>query len=513
MTINKLQFAILSLLIIAMSLAISGVIYCQNYTINPDGILYLTIAENFHGLHNAFSMYEWPFYSVMIYYFSMIFHIGFISSAFVLNAALQALIILFFLFICREISRSKIILLLCSIVILTYPLLNGYRDYIMRDFGYWAFFLCGIWGLVRYTKHLNLTNIMIYYVGFSIGFLFRVEACLFFALAPLSLLFLKNTSLKIRLKMILMLCIPGLVLILSLLMYFSFVKKESLFSIGRIPEVLNFIHHCFRHLLEQFYNISTNIQDKALPVNAKNSAPHIAFFGLLGYTIQKLITGVGVLYWLLFIYAHYYTRTSIPLNIQRILYFIMLVYIGLLSYFIFTQYFLVTRYMLAMSFLVLLWTPFAIIDIYKKWKIKSPDFWGRSWVFPVIILWLIFYAISGIGNFGPSKIHINNGANWLINHAPTNARVCTNNVYLLFKVKGANADFVNDIGFTAHKMQQLKKFDCDYYAISINRKHPQQMKKLQLLMKKDSIKVWKNKRGDTLFLYQTKPTNKDTTIW
>ena len=503
MTTNKLQFVLLSLLMLAMSLVISAIIYYQTYSINPDGILYLTVAENFHTFKSAFSIYEWPFYSILIYSFSTISHFGFISSAFILNAVLQALIILFFLFICREISRSKIILILCGIVILTYPLLNGYRNFIMRDFGYWAFFLCGVWGLIRYSKHPKCHNTIIYYVGFSIAFMFRVEACLFFLLAPLGLLFLNNQTIKSRLKMIFMLSAPGLALILLLFIFLYFVKKENLFTIGRIPEIYNLAHHWLSTLLTQFTGLTNNFQE-ILPTNAKNSTFHIIFFGLLGYTIQKLITGVGVLYWLLFGYATYYNCTKITPNIRNILYFIVFLYLTLITYFIFTEYFLVDRYMLAMSFLVLLWSPFAVIDIHEKWKNKSSCFWGKSWVFPIIILWLAFNTISGIIQYGPSKAYIANGAGWLLKHAPASARICTNNKYLLYKTKGAKADFTNDLGFSSTKMLQLTQFDCDYYAITVNRKHPQQMKKLQSFMKQQPLQIWKNNRGDTLFIYKNK---------
>lgn len=488
------------------SLLVFYIISLQTYSINPDGILYLQTAHTMGlgSLKAAFSSYSWPFYSVMIWWFSQLTHLTVETSVTIMNALLQSLVTVFFWLLYQELDKRKVLLIIAAFTILLYPKMNTYRDYIIRDFGYWAFFLCGIWGMVRYAKQDKSVNIFIFYLGFILAFLFRIEGFCFLIAMPLACLAFIDYPISKRIKLSFKLYLPGIILAILVVAYFIIVKHEDIMFVGRMPQIGEAMFHGASQIINAFTAFSHGLVTKVLTTDAKNSAPFITLWGLSGLLIQKILTAPGIMFTALFIYAHYFKTFPITNNARAVLYFVILIYLGLTAYFIFTKYFLVDRYLLAMSFIILLWTPSALYDLYRRWGNHDGSIWSKSWMFPIVMLIIAIPTVGGIIKFGPSKAHIANSATWIQQHTKANQVICSNDKFFLFKVDGVEKNFEQDFFNDPYILLTQKKHGCDYLVAIVNRKRAEQFLQLQNQLHISPIKIFSNRHGDKVYIYERK---------
>ena len=481
--------------IFVVSLLTFYIISLQTYSINSDGILYLQTAYAMgqSSINAAFHVYAWPFYSIMVYWLSIWTHISLVHSATMINAVLQALTAIFFWLILDELDKRLVLSLIAALTILLYPQFNGYRDYIMRDFGYWAFFLCGLWGMLRYARKNSLLNIFIFYVGFVSAFFFRIEGFCFLVLLPLICLFFTEYHFSKRVWLATKLYLPGVILAILASGYFLIVKHENLMFIGRMPQLGVAMLHGWTEVSGGFRHFSALLVSSVLTPDAKNSAPYITLWGLSGLWLQKIIAAPGIIFTALFAYGHYYKTLKTTNSQKAILYFIILIYVGLSFYFIFTKYFLVDRYLLAMSFVVLLWTPSALYDLYQRCK--------KRWMFALMIFILLIVCSGGIIKYGPSKVHLVQSAAWLNQHRSDNSVICTNDKFLLYKADGITMSF-DDLFDTPYDMLKQTNVKCNYIAAVVNRKRVKAFLKLQNKYGITPMQIFKNRHGDTVFIYK-----------
>lgn len=477
-----------------LNLLIALIILLQTFSINPDGILYLktAFALNHGNIAAAFKLYGWPFYSILIFYFSKLMHLPLTSAAITINIALQSLIVIFFWLIMAEIDKRKIILLIAACIILIYPKLNGYRDYIIRDFGYWAFFLCGIWGMIRYSRQDSFLNIFIFYSGFLFAFLFRIESAAFLVLLPLSCLGFNNTSTTKKIFLIAKLYLPGLCLFITAASYLFIFKHENIMLFGRMSQLSQIILHGWTVLEHGFHYFTQGLINHILTPDAKDSASLIVFWGLTGLWLQKLIFAPGLIFTCLFLYAHYKKTLPLKHNASIILYSAIAIYFLLTAYFVFSTYFLVTRYVIAMCLIILLWTPSALYHLYHH---------SKRWIFFTVMLIIATLAIGGIVKFGPSKAYIAKSAAWLKSNSKPEAIICSNDKFLLIKVKGINVSFKNILFDTPYSALEPANIKCDYIIAIVNRKKMKVFLQKQNKLQMQPIKTFHNRHGDQAFIY------------
>ena len=132
------------------SLVLSLVVYLQNDIINKDGVLYMNVARAYvdGGIGEAFVTFNWPFYGIAIGLMHQLTQLGYENSAYLLNALLISLACVAFVATYREVNRDGTRIWIAALLILALPILNEYRDYVIRGFGYWAFLLIAVLGVV-----------------------------------------------------------------------------------------------------------------------------------------------------------------------------------------------------------------------------------------------------------------------------------------------------------------------------------------------------------------------------
>ncbi len=181
--INKIEH-LPSAKLISFLTIISGIItfrinYIHAGWINPDSVIYLEAAKYFLSgdYQTALSIYNWPLYSLLIALISKITDTSVIFSA-------QTLSLVFFMTSCycflsciNLLNRKSNLSILVGAIILfgTSYIVGDVLPMLMRDQGYWAFYLLGIYTLLKFFDQPSWKLGALWQLSIILAILFRVE--------------------------------------------------------------------------------------------------------------------------------------------------------------------------------------------------------------------------------------------------------------------------------------------------------------------------------------------------
>ena len=167
--------------------------------INGDGILYIDVARAFldKGIGAAIDVYHWPFYGILIGLVHKLTGLSFENSASFLNTLLLMLACAVFVRIYEEISGKEARIWVAALLILVLPVLNDYRDFVIRGHGFWAFMLIALYCFIQYSRSPDLKSALKWQLSLLIAILFRVEGIAFLVLAPFCFLFMAEERRRI----------------------------------------------------------------------------------------------------------------------------------------------------------------------------------------------------------------------------------------------------------------------------------------------------------------------------
>ena len=178
-----------AVLALIASLAMSALHVWLDPLMNPDGVIYLLAAEAWlsDGYAAAAAMFPIPAYSVLIGVMHELSGLGLLASAQCLNALLVALLIVGLQRLTWVLGGGLRAQLLVISFGLLLPELNGFRSFLLRDFGYWA---CSVWALallVSYSRTPRPAAAVGFVVLAVIAATFRMEAVPLLLVLPLAL--------------------------------------------------------------------------------------------------------------------------------------------------------------------------------------------------------------------------------------------------------------------------------------------------------------------------------------
>lgn len=171
----------------AASLLLSLYFTYTGTPVNFDGILYLRVAEAWQqgGFDAAMALYDRPVYSIVIASLANILPVGLIWSAHLFNAVMAAAMAWFVVDQAILYSRSQRVGLWAALLFLLHPHVNIYREYIIRDFAFWALCLAFLSLMLRFVQRPRLHYIFLAYAAVLLAYPFRTEALVFLLLPPI----------------------------------------------------------------------------------------------------------------------------------------------------------------------------------------------------------------------------------------------------------------------------------------------------------------------------------------
>jgi hypothetical protein len=482
-----------------MSLLLSFWIGYHQTVINPDAVCYLLSASEVGkgGINAAMHLCgqaSWPFYSVLIYAFSKITLLSLTTSAYVLDGLLTFITVLTFLSIVEMLGGSRRVLWLAAFVILTSHQFNSVRQYIVRDHGFWAFYLLSFLFMLRFLSEQTLKNALGFSLSLVMAALFRIEGVVFLAVVPF-LAFMNGGSLGTRLISFLKLNVVGItaavLLVLAVLWHPQLLNK-----LGRVPELFNQLVNGYSLILFRYAVAKGSLVAHVLPAEAARDAGMVWVAVLIGLYFANIINNLS---WVAAILVGYAWLSGVTARFTReaklVLYGYLAINAVVLAIFFAQRIFFAKRYLIALILVLLLWVPFALDKL-----LREPG--SRQRVLAYIAMLALFISSLGvITNTGTSKHYIREAGDWLGHNLPPASKFYTNDIQLAY--------YANQYGNTIFDVMQDQRKDTamplqayDYAALRIGKNKEEAVASAVKAARAELLHVFENKNGDQVTIYK-----------
>lgn len=346
---------------IICSLMLSAWIDLREVIINADGICYLQSARTIgtQGLQAAIDLCDqskWPLYAMVIYGLVAITKFSYTTAAFVINGVFSALTVSFFITIVRQLGGTRRVLWFALIVILLAHEFNSTRQYIIRDHGFWAFYLWSILLLLCYFRQYQVKYALAFGVTSFIALLFRVEGTLLFLLVPF--VALTDTRLKPfkRIEKYLVLNIVTILLGIVIACWFWLHPHKTVHHLGRLQEVQFQILHGLNLVSEGFHNRTKWLGQYVLLSGGARDATVIFIVVLFAGYIFNVIMNVSLIYSALIGYAWWKKLLRAEAIFRRVLWAYVIINTTITAAFYVENLYLSKRYLIALILALMLLT-------------------------------------------------------------------------------------------------------------------------------------------------------------
>lgn len=494
-----------------ISLFLSLLAYSHVNPINYDGILYLSVAKLYiqQGLHAAMGLYPWPFYSILIAWISQLTHLSLLHAAETINTIFCAVIVITFITLVKTLRSSYLIQIFATITILLYPQLNSYRDLIVRDFGYWAFSLIGLWQLILYGKRSDWRNGLGWVLATLIASLFRVEGVIILALMPFILLCLPEHSFRQRaLNLAKIYCIPLLIAVFLISSYFLS-NHHTPASLGRLNDVIAYIKSNSSLFSHSIASKLAAIRQYILGPQSASDAVLWFICGFIGILLWQIVSTLGLFYTFLTSYTLSKKIVYVASNTKVILSGFIVLNLIILADFYLQSYFLSDRYVMVLGLTLALFVPFALENFFIIWKRQKKFLTNPHWTFSLLILLLVISSLSGIIHFGHSKTYITQAGLWLKNNTTTNTSVFSNNKQILFYAERTPINWDPAFAYNYDDSNPLQTVrgsnnwkNADYLALRITHQVKNDEPQIINVIGKLPLETFHNRRGDEVLIFK-----------
>ncbi len=468
--------------------------------INPDAICYLYSAEAMsRGLSVASHLCtqsKWPFYSVLIFGVSHITTLSVIASAYLLNSLFSLISVIAFIAIVNTLTQHSRIVWLSALVILLAHEFNGLRVDIIRDHGFWAFYLLSIFFMLQYVNFPKWSHALCWSASIIVATLFRIEGAVFLLLLPFVVFADARLTLIKRFTAFLQLNTLTLMGGVALFLWVMLHPQQEL---GRLTEIQFQFIHGLNEFIQAFQQTANALKMHVLSPFSTVDATWIAVGLFAIWYLFSVITNVSVIYAVLIMYVIFQSRISTFTQENRlVLVSYILINILITLFFLVDNLFLSGRYLIAISLVLMLWVPFALEDLILQWH-------TRKWPLMLAGLLIIIYGLSGVFSLGHSKKYIREGGDWLALHASANEKIYSNDYQLLY-YSNHFGDSIFKIGPVFQNINQIangKWKQYDYLALRISRGELVNNKSIAHEINLIPIIIFQNDRGDQVRIYQT----------
>lgn len=492
-----------SLLSLLISLFMS-----HDFFINNDGIYYLKGAEALlhHGTESTHPSLVWPFYPILIAGLSYFTFLPVEYSALIWQALFQIILIISFINIIRLLGGNKTIQALAGLTLLLNPELVDYRNFIIRDFGYWAFLLASFYYFLDYCKNPSWLKAGLWFVTIVIATLFRIEGVVILGLTPLLCFLSPKQSWKIRLWNGVRLYTFGFIII-SALCLFLLLSAKDISMLGRLADLLGWWNDLTHNIASQWRDL---LKKQSLPLwQVHEDSLHIFLLGgFLSYFIYELIKVINPLFFGIVLYGQWHhclekfagsLEKRLVLGFLAINLFIPLVFLS-------SRWFVRGRFLMPASLILLLWVPFTLYALYQRWH--QHPFVKRHYRALKILLGVLLLSllIDCMFKFNSPGALIKESAHWIETHTPEDATLYSNNYPLSYYAHrpGPNFNANPSAPFLEEALtnNQWKKYD--YLALFIKRKNKTSEALIEGSIPYPPIKRFENKRGYQIWIYEVK---------
>lgn len=342
------------------------VMYLQHGWVNDDSVLYFEVAKliSVGQFSEAVSLYNWPFYSLLISIIHKSTSLNIQLSAQLLNAGFFTASCYFFGKLIQESGGDKKViltssaLLFCSIYIV-----GDVLPMLLRDQGFWLFTLMSYVFFIRYYKQHTFKNALFWQISIILATLFRIEAISLLVGLPLVLLFNTNDVLKNKLKIYIKANSISIFILIAVLILSSIFKLISIDDLGRIKEVISLVNGNYSTLITQLIHKSDILGNQILGSYLDDYGLFVLCIGLISIVVLKIISTTGYVATLIIIVGKLTDKLTMSTEAKKVLIFAMYIHFINMLLIILSVYILSGRYVIGFSLVMIIFSGFYLSQL------------------------------------------------------------------------------------------------------------------------------------------------------
>lgn len=367
--IDSLSTSKLQLFLSYVAALIAAIIlYHQHGVIDPDSVLYLEAARLFAlgQWHEAYSVFNWPFYSLCIAATHKITTFNIHQSAVFLNVVFFAITAFSFFKIIELCGGRNLETLTGALVLFSSSQIVGNTlDILMRDEGFWAFLLTSIMFFIRFSKTRAYSDALYWQLSIIVATLFRIEGIAFLIFLPLSLFtFNHKSNLLISGRTYLKANFLNIGLLSAICIVALLSSHVSMRDFGRLDEI--FGANAYQQMISQLVYKSEIMSSKVLGKFLDEYAVQGILLTFAVAIISETINVTGRLTSLLGFFGVIFKECIIEKSIRKILYFSAGIAVLNVAFITVKAFVITQRYIHAFSFVLMIFSAFYLANLFKQ---------------------------------------------------------------------------------------------------------------------------------------------------
>ena len=488
------------------SLLISCWLILSNDVINRDGVRYVAAAEAIAAgnLQGAFDAFPWPFHAALMAAVHVVTGLSAEMSGYLLIPPLHLLVVFAFLAILREMGGTKPVLWAGLALVLLHPELNDTLPSILRDQGYWAFWLLGLLHFIRYLKRRRWRDAVLWTLWTALALLFRIEGLVFLLLMPLALLASSGERWKARLFSAARIyapaaCLAGLMLASAVMLGRDAIMLDE----GRLLEPLQRVQNIWVGITDRITSHGWELGKTLLPRYSRNHGPAAMWVVLVYIAAIESFRAVNWLYVALAVAGGFVRRLRPDARILPVIWWAMAINFMLIGGFVLSEFYLSMRYAAGLGLVVMLLASFGLASLWQNEKERCWTSRTNRLAYPAAVTALVIVGASGLISIGPRKDHERAAGAWVREHVPMEDSVFFDDMRLGYYAgrpyeRGTNHSWP----LVRSLLRKGEHHEYEVLVLRFSRRWPEQFTLATKLIGSEPIQQFENNRGDFVAVFR-----------
>lgn len=492
-------------IVILGMLLVAWIQYIQHGWINPDSVLYFESARLFSigDWQGAVKVFNWPLYSLLIAGVHQITGLGIQPSAQLLSVIFFGITTFSFIKLI-ELAGGNAITMACGALILfsSQYLVGDVLEMLMRDQGFWAFYLTALVFFTKFYHSNRLSHALFWQLFIMIATLFRIEAINYLLFLPLVLLFDPQTDWRNKTTRFIQCHAINIFIAFCIIAMLLIFQDMTMAHFGRLREVFT---------TNLWHEFTQNLRDKSSIMSQRVLGEYLEEFAipslLLTFVyviITKIISATGIVNLGLLIATIQSKAQKINHGSLKILQAVALIAIFNMALIIIKVFVLSGRYVVAFSLVAMVVASFYFAHLLIQTANPAPSKKHQWFAYGIIV----FFALSLIKNTLPKSEgyhYIQETVAWVKTYNLQNKPVFYDDTRARYYA-GVPFDgkWDNNWEKLNSAIRNKSIFDFEYIVVSYSKKQPEQQKVFagKLPQYREVKRIYAEKNKKMMVIYQ-----------
>lgn len=403
-----LPFTLLGMLLAAQ------IQYIQHGWINPDTVLYFESAKLFAigDWQGAVKIFQWPLYSILIASTHKLTTLDIHTSAQLLSVIFFGIVTASFLKIIELAGGTTRTLFAGALILFSAQyLVGGVLEMLMRDQGFWAFYLTSIVFFIKFYQSRTYLHAFLWQICAIVATLFRIEAISFLILLPTILLF--NREEKWLQRLIALIKCNFINITAAIGIFIALVTNDwSMNQFGRLKEV--FTSNLLVELSQKLLTQSAVMSEQVLGKYLEEFAVQGLLLTFIYIIISKAVAATGIVNLGLAAFACRSKTHLMNLQVFQVLRAAAIIATINMALIITKVFVLSGRYVIAFAFILMIFASFQLGDLFKYFnQSPSPKDKKMQWLTIAILTFMLLGVVKNILPKSEGYNYLQDAAAWI----------------------------------------------------------------------------------------------------